>query len=150
MREGRKVADLAENRDSMFFTNWTCLSNIFDARYRGQSLGAERLRLTLEFFPAAWKLLMGDAATPDVQEVTDFLALQGRFRCANTFISASSRPSAFWSLYKDTNLGVFASLVSCLPASAACRVPFLLRSGHQFLVFFLTETMICPPPPPGP
>ena len=41
---GRKLEDITDDRDTLFFWPWPCLANFLDPRFRGQKFAPERLR----------------------------------------------------------------------------------------------------------
>ena len=78
---------------------WACLSNLLDPRYRGEKLGAERRRDTIEFMMKEdWHKVMGDMPKLEMSRIMDFLAKEGKFATASVWIGPDCIPSVFWAL----------------------------------------------------
>lgn len=45
----KKVLAATDNRDSLFFKEWPCLAYLLHPQYRGEYLGGQRLRATIDF-----------------------------------------------------------------------------------------------------
>lgn len=84
----RELNAACENRDKLFFKNWQCASNVLDVRYRGQSLGQERLRSTMKFIvEEAWPALCPELECPPIEKVMEFVAMEGVFRDAGSLFT---------------------------------------------------------------
>lgn len=64
-----------------------------DPRYRGELLGANRKRSTLQFIiDTAWPTLMGDAPPPTMSDLMEFITLSGMYQTGSTWLGESMLP----------------------------------------------------------
>lgn len=115
-----RLDEMCDKRDPFFFRDWTCVANLMDPRYRGESLGPDRKRRTINFIlTEGWKKLMGDTPPPTTDDFFHFINLTGVYSTGRPWISPTLTPASFWSVFTDTSLSEFALKAAQLPATTA-------------------------------
>ena len=91
-----------------------------DPRFRGRSLGPDRLRKSMTFLLGiAWPHLMGETPVPPLEEFMAYQSLSGKNLSGKTWLEKSVGPITFCSLFQDSPLHFFGKCVAMLPASEA-------------------------------